>query len=211
MRAPPAQTRGDSDDAAKHGDREDHAEEAPRRFRELFLSSRQQFAVAGGESERREQSQLPPVLYATRAKGGERFARFVKMWHSMLAYTVMVTHVTMAFHHHGVRMMMAKGFGSQSDRKQQTPVSSKVVVPPPTPKSPVVGDLPEDAFSQFPPLSPEKQKTLVGAQVGGGKGLPAEVSPDVSACTCWSAFGYAVSNRAVDNSVDYVTHLHPGP
>lgn len=98
------------------------------------------------------------------------------MRHFCFGYVVMVTNVTMAFQDHGVRMMMAKGFGNQSDKKPtSTPVSSKVVVPPPAPKSAAVGDLPEDSFSQFPPLTSEQRKTLVGVQ-RGGKGLPAEVS-----------------------------------
>lgn len=66
--------------------------------------------------------------------------------------------------------MMAKGFGNQSDRK----VSDKVAVPSLPPKVPAVGELPEDSFSQFPPLTPEQQRTLVSAK-GGGPGLPAEV------------------------------------
>jgi len=104
----------------------------------------------------------------------------------VLGYVVIVTNVTalVAFHGHGVHMM-AKGFGNQSDRKQR-PLSSKVVVPPPAPKSPDVGDLPDDAFSQFPPLTPEQQKSLVGAR-GGEKGLPEEVRPDISACTSCSS------------------------
>lgn len=102
-----------------------------------------------------------------------------------------VWHLTMAFHcHRGTMRMMAKGFGNQSDRKQK-PLSSQAVSPPPAPKSPSVGDLPEDDFSQFPPLTPEQQKSLVGAR-GGGKGLPAEVRW-VDSHREW----YAVSNPLI--------------
>eukprot|EP00903_Cladosiphon_okamuranus_P008572 g8223.t1 len=82
-------------------------------------------------------------------------------------------------HHHGVRMMAAKGFGNQSNKIEPVSspkASSKVdVAAPLAPKRPSVGDLPEDAFSQFPPLTEQQKKTLVGVQQGAGSGIPSEV------------------------------------
>lgn len=73
--------------------------------------------------------------------------------------------------------MMGKGFGNQSNKKPATAsvVSNKVAVPSTPRKIPAVGELPEDSFSQFPPLTPEQRSTLVGAK-GGDRGLPTEVS-----------------------------------
>lgn len=82
------------------------------------------------------------------------------------------------------------GFGNQSNRRHQ---ESETKSPPkpvaekqPTPKPPLnAGELPEDAFSQFPPLSAHQQSTLESAKdalaSGDGRtGLPAEVSAAVS-------------------------------
>lgn len=104
-----------------------------------------------------------------------------KMRGPFLAYAMLGTVVT-AFHKHetpcfGV-CMMGKGFGNQSNKKPAASGdSNKVAVPSSTPpKNPAVGELPEDSFSQFPPLTPEQQSTLVGAK-GGDRGMPTEVSP----------------------------------
>lgn len=102
---------------------------------------------------------------------------------SFMGYVLFGTHVA-AYHSNSHQTtpcfgvcMMAKGFGNQSNRK----VSDKVAVPSPPPKVPAVGELPEDSFSQFPPLTPEQKRTLVGA-TGGGRGLPAEVSRELLSC-----------------------------
>lgn len=64
------------------------------------------------------------------------------------------------------------GFGKES--KQRMPTA--VAVPSSTPKQPVAGagELPDDAFAQFPPLTAEQQSSLRKAK-GGGQGLPQEV------------------------------------
>lgn len=82
------------------------------------------------------------------------------------------------------------GFGNQSNRRQQEPTKTKQPLRPvaekqPTPKPPLnAGELPEDAFSQFPPLSAHQQSTLQSAKDAlasghGTTGLPAEVSTAV--------------------------------
>ncbi len=107
---------------------------------------------------------------------------------SFIGYLLFGTHVA-AYHssYHQTKTsscfgvcMMAKGFGNQSNRK----VSEKVAVPSPPSKVPAVGELPEDSFSQFPPLTPEQQRTLVGAKGGGGRGLPPEVRREQSCFEC---------------------------
>lgn len=79
------------------------------------------------------------------------------------------------------------GFGNQSNRRQQESTKTKpplksVAEKQTTPKPPLsAGELPEDAFSQFPPLSAQQQSTLQNAKdaLASGDcttGLPAEVS-----------------------------------
>lgn len=75
------------------------------------------------------------------------------------------------------------GFGNQSNRRQQQ-AATKTKPLPPKPvaeaKPPLTaGELPDDAFSQFPPLSAQQESTLQKAEdalpSGDGTGLPAEV------------------------------------
>lgn len=132
-----------------------------------------------------------------------------KMRCSMLAYVMFGTAVT-AFHNHetpcfGV-CMMGKGFGKSNNKPSTTAVvvSNKVAVPSSTPKkSPAVGELPEDSFSQFPPLTLEQQSTLVGAK-GGGRGLPTEVSPTTLMLQCVGGSTASTSARVL--LIDVVLH-----
>lgn len=75
------------------------------------------------------------------------------------------------------------GFGNQSNRRQQqeaTKIKPQPLKPVAESKPPLTaGELPEDAFSQFPPLSAQQQSTLQKAKDAlppkDGTGLPAEV------------------------------------
>lgn len=104
----------------------------------------------------------------------------------VLVYVMLRTAVT-AFHYYDATpcfgvCMMGKGFGNQSNKKPApTAVPTNKVASTQT-AVPAVGELPEDSFSQFPPLTPEQQRTLVGAK-GGQRGLPTEVKSH------WSCFG----------------------
>lgn len=81
---------------------------------------------------------------------------------------------------------MMVGFGQTqkktSKAKEKSRNKLKEDIPPKTGSQPTVGELPEDAFSVFPPLSPREQETLRRAEdvpLREGEVFPAEV------CTYW--------------------------
>lgn len=77
--------------------------------------------------------------------------------------------------------MIARGFGPPKPPGKRTkaakvPVAQAIAQKPPALKPPVAaGELPDDAFSQFPPLPRDEQDTLRKAD-GDGTGFPPEAS-----------------------------------
>ncbi|CAN0085524.1 unnamed protein product [Ectocarpus sp. 6 AP-2014] len=77
------------------------------------------------------------------------------------------------------RLRMQQGFGKQSQSKTPAKLKTPAKAPPPAvPKQTPVraGELPEDAFSQFPPLTQEQKQTLEKAPGGKATDFPVEVA-----------------------------------
>lgn len=84
------------------------------------------------------------------------------------------------------RLRMQQGFGKQSQSKTPAKLKTPAKAPPPAvPKQTPVraGELPEDAFSQFPPLTPEQKQTLQKARGGKATDFPVEVR--MQPLRCW--------------------------
>lgn len=90
------------------------------------------------------------------------------------------------------RLRMQQGFGKQAQSKTPAKLKTPAKAPPPAvPKQTPVraGELPEDAFSQFPPLTPEQKQTLQKAPGGKATDFPVEVREDATAAAVLAVGG----------------------